>query len=287
MIALKVVPTLGCAVILITLAGCVGPTVSAGSERARISQSLDVQRMLVMDQPPRVAASTSDDIPVARRILGNLDPTEMQRRIDSRILSVNALPWLTSSAPGREFLTTPPQRVVVRGDPPERCPVAISRGAASSTPVPDLAADALKACLAAAGSGCGCRVVAAGSVLLVPQEDVAYATGVSARIRARSLGLDGLLVAEETEDGRTLLRDLTTVVGQLSRQPDGTVELQFTGSGDTYVGEARAVGYRRGRLAERIYLENGHGERVSLLIGFGPDEVAASAGAWLAWPPDA
>lgn len=277
----------GIALTLLALASCGGPVESAGSERFRIPPSVDSQRLLVMEQPPTVVAKSLEDIPMARRIMGRLDPMEMRRRADSRILSANALPWLTSSTPGRDFLQTPPQRIVVRGDPPESCPVAFSRGAPASTPIPELAADALGVCLEAAGPGCGCRVVAAGSVLLVPQEDVAYATGVTARIRARALGLDGVLVAEETPDSRILLRDLTKVVGELSRQPDGTVALRFAGGEDAYVGTARAVGYRRGRLAERFYLENSDGDRVSLLIGFDPDEVAAFAGAWLAWPPDA
>lgn len=276
-----------CVCIIGTASGCVGPTRSAGSERARNAESIDLQRMLVLQRPPIVSAENAADVEVARQIMRNLSPQELQSREGARLVDANALPWLTGAPEGRSFLSTPPQRVLVRGAPADRCPVAFTENAAAAVPIHDVAATALSACLAEVGPGCGCRVVVAGSVLLVPREDVAYATGIAARIRARGLGLDGFLVAEETPDGAVVLRDLSGVVGEMRRTTGTAVMLKLRGSDATFTGEARQVGYRRGRRAERIYATNDAGDRVSLLIGFNPDELARFAGAWLAWPPDA
>lgn len=259
----------------------------SGTERARTPTSIADQRLMVLERPPIISAKNASDVEVARRLMSRLDPNELNRREGSRIVDANEIPWLSGSPQGRSFLAMQPQRVVVRGEPATSCPIALSVSATRQKAIEDVAADALTSCLKSAGEGCGCRVVAAGSILLVPRKDATYATGIAARIRAPKLGLDGFLVAEETPSGTTILRDLSGVVGEVKRGDGGGITLSLRGSADDYTGTARKVGYRRGRLAERIYAVNSAGARVALLIGFDPDELAGAAGAWLAWPAEA
>lgn len=268
------------------ISACAGPPTSAGSERVRNPDTLDLQRMLVMEVPPLVAAEDPEGVQVARRLMSRLDPSELRGRQGARFADANALPFLSGSAAGRAFLAAKPQRVLVRGRPAEQCPVAFAETDAPTRPIADLAAAGLEKCLAEAPPGCGCQVVAAGAVLLVPRPEVSYATGIAARIRADGLGLDGFLVAEETPDGTVLLRDLSRLVGRITRVGDD-VTVTLTESETVYEGRSRPVGYRRGRLAERIYAKDDAGRRLSLLIGFDPDELAEYAGGWLAWPSDA
>lgn len=266
------------------LTSCVGNPNSAGSQRQKIAEGVDLQQILVMPRPPEIAIESQNEIATVRRRLQRLNPNALAAREGARLIDANALPWLSGSTEGREFLANPQGRVLVRGKPAEFCPVALT--VTGSAPAPDLASRALERCAAQSTPNCGCQVIALGSVLMVPREELAYATGISARIRARSLGLDGFLVAEETPDGVTLLRDVSGVVGRVQRDGD-TVTLTFEKAGKTFTGTTRGVGFRRGRLAERVYATDDDGNRVSLLIGFGPEELAEFAGAWLAWPPDA
>ncbi|MGR3717875.1 MAG: hypothetical protein ACU0B1_14145, partial [Thermohalobaculum sp.] len=147
----------------------------------------------------------------------------------------------------------------------------------------------LRSCLAKLmpeRTGCGCRIVALDDLVTVPREDTAYATGTSARMRSASLGIDLLLVAEEESDGSTLLRDLHGPIARLVNGENDAVTLSFLSTGHRFDGYRIPVGFRRGRIAERVYVVDADGNRLSLLIGFEPGELAGGAGAWLSWPPE-
>ncbi|WP_285673760.1 hypothetical protein [Paralimibaculum aggregatum] len=247
----------------------------------------------------------------------------MLRRNGARQIRADSLPWLTGSEVGRRFLAAAPPRALARGVPAARCPaVGLATDPGPGTMRPSerraaAAATALRRCLAAlperpGAEPCGCGLVALDRVLTVARGEMAYATGITARLRAPRLGIDGVLIAEDEPGGTTLLRDLRGPVARLSRPgsaaapplPDpaslgatsgiapaaepplshGPAALTLLADGTRLTGRREAVGFRRGRLAERIYLEDASGRRAVLLIGFSPAELAASAGAGLAWP---
>lgn len=257
------------------------------SQRERLAESVRFQSILAMERPPVIVVKSNDDLRVADNLVSRLNIQKLAARKDTEYVDADALPWLSGSAPGREFLAARGSRVLVRGHPQEFCPIALTETAAGSVPIRNVARTAFNRCLAQVPPGCGCRLIAMQDALLATQEEVTYATGIAARIKARSLGLDDLLVAEEQQDGSVILRDLSGVIGSVVSGPDDAVTIKLKGSETVYSGTARDVGFRRGRVAQRIYAKNEAGERVSLLIGFNPDELAEFAGAWLAWPPDA
>ncbi|HSF93727.1 MAG TPA: hypothetical protein VLA52_01775 [Thermohalobaculum sp.] len=271
-------------------AACAAPNLGADSARARLGEALHSQKMLVPERPPVIAAILPEDVALAQLTAARIDAERLYRNPLSQWAGVDALPFLTSTDAGRRFLAATPPRALARGAPEESCPaLAMASGASGEAAIgrATVVAAALSQCLAQLppdSAICGCRVVALDSIVTVPRDQIVYATGTSARLRAAALGIDLLLVAEDGPDGETLLRDLSGPVAWLTRGVDNAVTLRLAGGGRVFEGSSIPVGYRRGRLAERIYATDAAGVRMSLLIGFGPDELAQSAGAWLAWP---
>lgn len=294
---LRVLVVLACPL----LAAC-GPEPGAPvSARPALEERLHHQRMIVMERPPIIAVQRTEDMPLAIRAAERADPAELFRRQDARRIRVDALPFLTQNPVGRRFLAAAPPRALARGMPPEYCPAVAAAGGEDSggdsggAAAPGaagrgvVASKALERCLAGLGpadEGCGCRLMALDEVLTVPREEAAYATGISARLRAPGLGLDLVLVAEDLPGpaGDVLLRGIGGTVARVAHGTDDTVTVELAEAGRRFEGRSIPVGFRRGRLAERIYATDAEGHRLSLLIGFEPSELAGHAAAWLAWP---
>lgn len=271
---------------LMGITGCVQPLIGDRSARNPLAEQSHSARLVVLPRPPSIAADAADKLPLAGRVAARVDTQALLGAGATRV-TVDALPFLTQTEIGRAFLAAPGARALARGMPAESCPalgLAIEPGGEGNSAV---AQQALGICLAALGDshpGCGCRILALGDVLTVPRDEVGFATGVSARIQAPAHGLNGVLVAEDLGDGRVLLRGLGGPEAILVREGGGRASLTFRRDGAVYRGQALPVGFRRGRLAERIYATGPGGDRLSLLIGFSPEELAESAAAWLAWP---
>lgn len=279
-----ILPVVLLAVLSLTSA-CDGSDAHNGPGREVVDSDLRDQLIVVSDAPPQVVASGAADLDRAERFGNRLDPDAMLARLDARLARADSLAWLTGSAEGRRFLAAPLPRAIARGTPSERCP-AIGVAAEEPGGRGPTVRRALELCLAAVPEDCGCALIAVDRVLTVGREEMAYATGVTARARIPAPGFDGLLIAEDEPDGSILLRDLAGPVGRIVRGAEGAATLTILDGGARFEGRSVAVGYRRGRLAERFYLEDAGGRRAVVLVGFSPAELAAGAGAGLAWPEE-
>ncbi|MEM7499292.1 MAG: hypothetical protein AAF371_15035 [Pseudomonadota bacterium] len=221
-----------------------------------------------------------------------------QRTGASRVRAAE-IPILAQTAEGTAFLDRPLPRALAYGDPPAQCPaIGISRPGARGRA--EAVETAFTACFAALDGGadgsamtmateeCGCRLGALDDVVLLPREETVYARGTAARLRAPALGIDGLFVAGPSEGGGVVLSGVQGPFAIVAFGPEGTARLAFLDAPATvFEGADVKVGFRRGRLARRLYLQDVAGRRVSLLIGFAPAELEAYAAGWLAFPDDA
>ncbi len=279
------------AALALLLTGCDGSAGEGGSARPRAETDLREQLMVVLPSAPQIVVSEDEPFLRAERFARTFDPRELLRRAGARTVQADSLAWMIGSAQGRAFLKAPEPRAIARGEPAARCPatgLAHAGEPGAEGGHAETVRRALDRCLAALPDrpeteGCGCKLLALDSVLTVPQSEMAYATGVTARVKAPDLGIDAILIAEDDPEEGTLLRDLRGPVARLLRDGDRAT-LTLLDGGARLEGRREAVGFRRGRLAERLYLEDAQGRRAVLLIGFSPKELAERAGAGLAWP---
>lgn len=277
---------LACISALATLAACSQLPPEERSQRLSVDEDWHLQKMILLDRPPVIAAEPGDDFSEARRVAQRSNPEVLGNRDQADKVLIDTLPYLIGSEPGRQFLQSTGSRALARGAPSLSCPATAVVASPETLPRPDLAEQALRLCIADLPQDrpdCGCEVIAMNNLVTVPRASLAYATGSSARLSVPAQGVDSLLVAEEDPSGGLLLRDLKGQIAQVIPGKGEEVTIRF-GTGATYEGRRIQVGFRRGRVAERIYATTENGERLSLLIGFEPDELADQAGAWLAWP---
>lgn len=246
-------------------------------------------QLVTMPRPPILAAEDPGALPLARLNAERTRWGELYARTDARLVSVEEMPFLLRTAAGRAFLAAAGPRAIARGMPEASCPATVTLAPGrGEVRLPDLVGDTLSACMALLRPehpDCGCRVLAVGDFLTVPREEMSYATGTTARLRAPALGLDGVFVAEEEAAGM-LIRDLRGPIARVTRPRDGEVRVTLLRDRGVLQGRSLPVGYRRGRVAERIYASGPGGVRLSLLVGFSPEELAEGAAAWLAWPAE-
>ncbi|MEL6475912.1 MAG: hypothetical protein AAFR17_01190 [Pseudomonadota bacterium] len=272
----------------VAIVSCTTLPADQRSRRNQIAESWHSQRMIVLETPPAIVATGPGDLDAARLAAKRADPALLGSRLQAREVGIDALPYLIGSAEGRAFLQASGPRALARGRPAASCPSTSVISRLVATPRADLAGEALQQCLQMLPSSakeCGCEIVAIDNLVTIPRTELTYATGTTARLAIPSRGLDSVLVAEEDESGALLLRDLRGQVATVRAMSRETVELIFT-DGTEFSGQRIKVGFRRGRMAERIYAESPSGERLILLIGFDPSELAGHAGSWLVWPKE-
>lgn len=203
----------------------------------------------------RDARSATAVIAVATR-LTRVNPRETA----SRRIPATMLPLIDHSPEGRRFSAMIGPRALMAGYPPARCPAL---AAASAGTLPDAIGAALALCrdrlAAAEAEGCGCRLLAADSVLLAPRPAFAYAPGLTVRLLRNGRLSPVRYVAVEEPSGETVIYAgdrpafRLDAAGLSPLDPDGPA-----------VPATRApLALDRGRIVERV--EAGD---LTLLIGF-------------------
>lgn len=260
-----------------TIQGCT-PNENTDNTDTDASTTLAVTRSGIT-----LSANYEREVTNAATLAGRRPKRDILTRQGSTEIRAAELPFLVGSEIGREFLEMEAPRALARGAPAESCP-AVTLSAPGAADTPAAVGDALRRCLDALGprageGGCGCEVLAYDDVVAVAQADLAYSTGISARLLAPALGIDALLVADDVGEGVTELRDLVGPVATLRHAGDGSATLTFADRDGTWRGDTEAKGFRRGRLAEVMTLTDGAGREIRLAIGFSPRELEDS-GLW-------
>lgn len=273
------------------LAGCAtGENQSAG---ARDPGALGLQQLVLPAAPPVIEAQDETEIPRAMRLAERFDRPALEGQRRTRTIEAVQTPLLYEAPAGRRFLAAPGARALALGAPPEICPAI---GLATSTePAPraQTAERALNDCLAMlkqsdASAECSCRLVALDDTLLADQRSFAYARGVTAQFIGAGDELDDFLVAEERpeEDGsgdvRIWFLDALgpRAVARLTEAGEAELAVLQGANGELeatryFRGRWESEGFRRGRLAEKLYLEDETGARLIALVGYSPAELAA------------
>jgi hypothetical protein len=280
--------------LVLALAGCATVPVS---ERVGVEPAT---RLLAPVSPPVIEAKGVEDLVQARQIADLATYARIAERPRSRPVEAARLPFLSEAPVAQAFLSGDGPRALARGEPSNICPaigLAAPGEAASNGAAAELALRRCLSELSDVDGDCGCRVLALGDVLTAPPAEFVYAPGVSARLIRLDDGDEATLVAEERQrsDGPEGVRlwflaaDGPRAVGDLGE--DGRAEVTLLQNRDgvltpvrRYQGRRQIEGYRRGRLAERLYLRDDDGNRMIALIGYEPSEFSERAKDLRAWP---
>ncbi|MEO0823201.1 MAG: hypothetical protein AAF074_22620 [Pseudomonadota bacterium] len=256
-----------------------------------------MQSILVTQQGLTIRAKDEREVTNAAKLAARTDRRKLLSRDGSSLVSSSEVPFLVQSARGREFLNASLPRALARGEPAAICPasgVASGPAGAGAGPAGRGAAveAALSACFAelrrvGAPEACGCGLIAFDRVVALPRAETTYASGTAARLKSDPPGIDGLFVARADGNGRLRLFDVTGPIAEIRDIEGDRPTLVFTSDPEAeFTGRNLPVGFRRGRIARRLYLTDASGRKISVLIGFSPEELAQYAGGWLQFPPD-
>ena len=273
------------------LAGCAAGESAGGN--ARDTGDLGRQQLVLPAAPPVIAAQDETEVARAMRLAERFNRPALESQRRSRTIEAVQTPLLYEAPAGRRFLEAPGARALALGEPPEICPAIGLATSAQPAPRAESAERALTDCLAmlkksGASAECGCRLVAIDDTLLAEQGAFAYARGVTAQFIGHGAELSAIYVAEERaeEDGsgdvriwfldalgpRAVARLTEAGEAELAMLQGANGELEAT---RYFRGRWESEGFRRGRLAEKLYLEDEKGERLIALIGYSPAELAA------------
>lgn len=272
------------------LTGCAGGGAgSVGGEPV----DLGLQRLVLPAAPPRIEAQDAEGVDRAMRLVERYDRHKLEEQRRTRLIEAVQTPLLYEAPAGRRFLSAPGARALAIGDPPEMCPAIGLATSPAPAPRAETAAKALNQCLerlalSHSSAECACRLVALDDTLLAEQTAFSYARGVAARFIGGQGALATTLVAEERpeEDGsgdvRIWFLDAVGPKAVARLTEAGKAELAVL-EGDNgaltasryYRGRWESEGFRRGRLAEKLYLKDEDGDRLIALIGYSPAELAA------------
>ena len=270
---------------------------------------IELTRLTQPPQPPELIAKAQSEVARIAASASRARLKGLARRAGAKPFEGPQIPLLIESALGRAYLASGPGRAIAMGSPAATCPMmgaALSRASSEEASRAALSQCLTQRAARGASASCGCRLVAAGDVLLTDAASLAYARAVTARLtRPAETGraaLDAPLIAEERlydvqGDSRlsaSALADLAAgartiwllaasgPVGLLTLSADGAAELwlvqgprQAPEIKETLRGVWRAEGFRRGRLARRVALSDGAGRAAYVFLGYEPREYAA------------
>lgn len=277
-----------CATIGALLTGC--GTVGDNTTRGGIA--LYGLQLALPDAVPMIAAPRDAPGDVAAEAASLASAAAMVAARPARRIEPASAAMLYATAWGRTWLAAPGERSMVAGEPGARCPaMAIANAADPITAV----ADAMSLCradLVATGApdDCACRLIAFNDTLLAPLDAFAYASGTAARLIGLGGPLARPLIAREAAtsdqpgDSLVVLGDAAGPVATVALSREGRAIMELVDGGRVLSGWREPMGWRRGRMTERLLLRDEDGRRVIALIGVDPEEFLRDGLRLAVWP---
>lgn len=182
------------------LGGCAGVSSFTAPFEAT---DIEAARLVQPPLPPKLIAQSKRDVGEVAAAAKPERLASWRQMRGAKKFEGPQIPFFFESELGRAYLRSGPGRALARGEPAESCPMF---GAALDAASTEAAANiALERCLARrvkADTECGCRLLAADTVLFAPADNFTYARAVAATLiplgpDLASAGPEAALIAEE------------------------------------------------------------------------------------------